>query len=261
MYPIVQRKLKHKCTNNFLPPNVINRSPTDSLESFNNLASKEAQILFRNPREAKYEIVIHFLKVYMEPELKKIRDKVFDYLRKSGLNAFVALEPTDDGFGNPNDCVHFHILTDDDRGIDFLRELGRTICLAAGLQDKEVCNAPENEFDVECRGLYDYAGYIDYVTKHNREDEVHLFIRGSRIQRFYFLNDWYIDANGNRRNKTDIWKEIIQETRARDHANTEQHKSNDVAVVQDRTSKAKEDDCFSVSIPASASSEISIFCR
>jgi len=211
-------------------------------------------ILFRNPREAKYEIVIHFLKVYMEPELKRTRDKVFDYLRKSGLNAFVALEPTDDGFGNPNDCVHFHILTDDMRGIDALRELGRTVCLAAGLQDKAVCNAPENEFDVECRGLYDYAGYIDYVTKHNREDEVHLFIRGSRMQRFYFLNDWYIDADGNRRNKTDIWDEIKQETAARERSRTkrEQQKSTDVSnapnieveVDRHRTPKMREDDRF-----------------
>ena len=211
MHPLVQRHPKQSSTNNFLPPGVTNRSPTDSLESFNNLASKESQILYRNHREAKYEIIIHFLKWLSIPELKIIRDNIFDCLRKAKLNAFVALEPTDDGFGNPTDTVHFHILTDDERGIDALRELGRAACLMAGLQDKALCNAPKNEFDVECRELYDYAGYIGYVTKHNREDKVHLFIPGSRLQRFYFLNDWYIDADGNRRGKENIWNEIKQE--------------------------------------------------
>ena len=113
MYPIVQRNPKEYWKNPSLPPLVRDRSPTNSLESFNNLASKESQILFRNPREAKYDIVIHFLKWFSVPELKIMRDRVFDYLRKSGLNAYVALEPTDDGFGNPTDTVHFHILTDD----------------------------------------------------------------------------------------------------------------------------------------------------
>ena len=211
MYHIVQRNPKSDGTTPNLPPSVVDRSPTYSLETFDNLASKQSQMLFRNPREAQYDLVIHFLKWFGVPELKVMRDKVLDYLRKSGLNAHVSLEPTDDGFGNPTDTVHLHIITDDDRGKDFLLNLGRTSCLAAGLQDKAICHATKNEFDVECHKLYDYGGYIDYVTKHNREEKVHLFIRGSRIRRFYTLNDWFIDATGSRRKRGDIWGSIKQE--------------------------------------------------
>jgi hypothetical protein len=212
---IVQRKperdIQYVCDN----PLIKNRSPTDSLASFNNLASKESQILRRNPRVAKHDIVIYFLKVFDVPELKAMRDKVFGYLRKAGLNAVANIEPTEDGFGHPTDTVHFHILTDDERDKDFLRQLGRDACLAAGLQDKAMCNAPRNEFDVECRDIYDYDRYIDYFTKLDREEYVNLFIKKSRIQRFYTIGNWFSDANGNPRGKGDIWKEIKQETKER----------------------------------------------
>ena len=37
------------------------------------------------------------------------------------------------------------------------------------------------------------------------------------MQRFYFLNDWFIDDNGDRRSKEDIWNEIQQETEKRQY--------------------------------------------
>jgi len=208
---------------------IKNRSPTDSIESFNNLAHKEAQILHRNPRKAKYEVTWHILKPLDIPELRRVRDKVFGYLRKVKLNAVISIEPTTDGFGNPNDCVHFHILTDDDRGVEFLRELVKTASLSAGLKSKSLNGVPKNEFDIECRSLPDYDGYIRYFTKHNREDEVYLFIRGSRIKRFYTIGDWYIDADGNRESKGDKWNAIIQETRD-NHAKAEKQDSKPIYV-------------------------------
>jgi hypothetical protein len=224
MIKIVQRHPARYSQFNVNHPLVKDRSPTNSLESFNNLANKEKQILQRNYREAKYEFVIHFCKVLDVPELKEKRDKVFGYLRKVGLNAALSIEPTTDGFDNPTDTVHFHGLTDDERGVDFLRELCRTACLAAGLQDKAVSGAPKNEFDIECRPLDDGYEYLDYFTKYEMEDKVYLFIRGSRIQRFYCIGDWFIDADGNRRNKGEIWEEIKQETRERHHAHEEEKK-------------------------------------
>jgi hypothetical protein len=201
-------------------PFLLNRSPTDSLESYNNLAKKEAQMLRRNPRKAKYEITWHILIFLDIPELKSIRDKVFDYLRKAGINAVACIEPTRDGFGNPNDTVHFHILTDDERGIDYLKDLTRTACLAAGLQDKAVSHAAKNEFDVECRELWDYDGYIKYFTKVDMPEKVHLFIQGSRVQRFYTIGDWYIDDDGNTKQKGESWQEVKRETRAKRYAET-----------------------------------------
>jgi hypothetical protein len=224
MVQIVQRNPKRYSNFHYAHPLVKDRSPTNSLESFNNLADKEKQILQRNHRVPKYEFVIHFCEVLDVQELKKKRDKVFGYLRKVGLKAVICIEPTVDGFGNPTDTVHFHGLTDDERGEDFLRELCRTACLAAGLQDKKISGAAKNEFDVECRSLYDGKKYFDYFTKHDREEKVNLFISGSRIQRFYFIGDWFIDAYGNKRSKGDIWEENKQEIRERHRSNEESKK-------------------------------------
>ena len=219
MIEIVQRHPRRCSKYRFNHPLVIDRSPTNSLESFDNLASKERQILEHNHRVPKYEFVIHFLEVLDVPELKEKRDKIFGYLRKVGLKSVICIEQTDDGFGNPTDTVHFHGLTDDVRGVKYIRELCRTACLAAGFQDKETSGADKNEFDVECRELDEPEKYYAYFTKHEREEKVYLFVRGSRIQRFYFTGDWFIDINGNKINKGAIWDKIKEETRKRHLAN------------------------------------------
>ena len=200
MERIVQINPFRQCNLNFNYRLVKSRSPTDSLETFCNLALRETLILRLNPRVAKYEIVLHVLKLLTIPEIKSFRKRVFDYLRKMKINAVANIEPTTDGFGNPTDTVHFHVLTDDVRGEMFLRDLLKTACLAAGLLS--------NEFRIDYRPLYDYHGYIRYFTKRDYPEKVYLFVRGSRIQRFYTIGNWFIDVDGNKRSKADIWNEI-----------------------------------------------------
>ena len=226
MVQIVQRHPKRYSKFTYGHPQGKNRSPTDSIESFLNLADKERQILQKNCRIPRYEIVVHILEPLDVPELKTTLSKIFDHFRQEDLVSVINVEPTDDGFGNPTDTVHSHILTDDERGVDFLRELGRAACLVAGLKDKATCNVAKNEFDVECRPLYDGYKYYDYFTKFDRPEELYLFVRGSRIQRFRTTGNWYIDANG-KKDKTKKWNEIIQKTRARHSVATEQQGLND----------------------------------
>ena len=219
MIRIVQRHPRLKSKKTYGHPLAKNRSSSDSLESFQNRASKNVQILQRNYRVPQYEIVLHFLIVFSPEKLKKMLKRVFGYLRKAGLSAYANLEPTDDGFGTPTDTVHSHILTDDGRGEDFLRQLVRTSCLAAGLQDKAVSGASRNEFDVECRSLNNGDDYYRYEEKLGYD--THLFITGTNIQRSYTIGNWFIDADGNLMTKKAIWDKIIQETRERNRAKSE----------------------------------------
>ena len=66
------------------------------------------------------------------------------------------------------------------------------------MQDKQICNDPKNEFDVECLDIDDWEKRVKYFTKLDRKEEVYLFIRKSRIQRFYIIGNCFIDADGNK---------------------------------------------------------------
>lgn len=228
MEPIVQRKPRVKSTYNYGHPLSKNRSPTHSIESFNNLAGKIRAILYRNPREARYEIVLSILIKLSKPEINRIRKVIFGYFRKNGINAVANIEATTDGFDNPTDTVHFHILTDDIRGKSYLKKFITDACLMTGLRNKEISMARKNEFKVNCRHLTNYRKYIRYFTKHNRPDKIFLFTPGrkgqpgSSIQRFYFIGDWLIDAEGKRKTVKQAWAEIRQEMQEKQQIKKEQ---------------------------------------
>jgi hypothetical protein len=223
---VVQINPPHKRENSFLPLGVVNRSPTWSLESRNRLAGKHRAILYRNPKEATQELVWHILIPLSIPEINRIREKVFGYLSKVGVNAIANIEPTTDGdFNNPIGTVHFHILTDDGRGEKFLRKLLTESCLAAGLRNRAVSGVSKDEFEINYRRLTNYRKYIRYFTKHNRLDKVHLFAKGSRkqpgtrMQLFYEIGTWYVDTEGNPKGKGKMWDEIKQDRKkAREQA-------------------------------------------
>lgn len=200
-------------------PGVIDRSPTFSVETFNRLAGKVMSILYRNHWQATQEIVVRFLIRLDKNSINKVCKDIFFYLRKLGINAVVCIEPTASKSGKLNGKAHLHVLTDDKFDKKFLRELFNSACLMAGLRNKAISGFHRNEFKVNYRRLYDYRWYIRYFTKHNRPDKVRMFTKGkkgqpgTRIQRFWFIGNCFIDAAGNPTTKTAIWAEIKQEMR------------------------------------------------
>jgi len=183
-------KPKDKNGNEVLP-----RSFTDSLESYRNAARKELAIIRKNERLPSIEIVWHLLRVFSAEEIKALRMKVFRSLKESGVEAIANIELTRDKYGNPNNAVHFHILTDAPRSIEELRGLLERICKRNGL-------IKEEDYRITCRELYNPYGYIDYFTKAGHPEKVILFQKGMRMQKFYGIGKWF------RKPKKRLWEEI-----------------------------------------------------
>ena len=136
----------------------INRSFTDSLESYQNGAAKEVKILRLNQRLPRVALILHFLTVLSLQNIKKYRTKIHRYLQRHGLEAVMSIEPTRDVFGRPSNTVHFHIITDDSRSEHELKDLLIKACNLQGLVE-------HIDFCVGYRALYDPDGYLDYFTK------------------------------------------------------------------------------------------------
>jgi len=162
---------------------IKNRSFTDSLESYQNGASKEARILCRNGREPTKEIVLNLLTILSAQDIKALRTKIFRYLKEHGLEAVASIELTRDSDGKPNNRVHFHILTDDLRSQRALRRLFNTACLSSGLT--------REAFRIGYRKLWNGERYFNYFAKFRYSREVILFKKGLRIQKFYVIGQWY----------------------------------------------------------------------
>ena len=193
--------------------NSVNRSPTDSLESYQNKAWKETVILRRNNRIPTKAFVV---RLYRECSVKKIgtyRKQIFRYLRDRNFEGVVSIELTRGADGLPNNRVHFHLITDDGRDEVELRELLNRACERSGLVKRK-------DFGIVCYELPDGFGYFDYFTKFGKRyaDKVTLFRNekelGARINKFYRLGSWfgeYKDGEWVKQTKEQIWREYICE--------------------------------------------------
>jgi hypothetical protein len=138
-------------------------------------------------------------------EINMYRGRIFKYLRKHGFEGVASIELTRGADGLPNNCVHFHVLSDDTRSEKELRALFNMACIGAGL-----C---EGDFGVKVYGLSDGFGYFDYFTKCGKRyiKKIILFRNekelGARIQKFYVLGGWFKKSGGKGR----IWKAYIRE--------------------------------------------------
>ena len=174
----------------------INRSFTDSLESYQNGAAKEVKILRLNQRLPRVALILHFLTVLSLQDIKKYRTKIHRYLQRHGLEAVMSIEPTRDRFGCPSNTVHFHIITDDPRSEHELKDLLIKACSLQGLVE-------HIDFCVDYRVLYDPDGYLDYFTKRYCKDVI-LFQIGLCLQKFYQIGKWF------RKKKSKLWKDFIR---------------------------------------------------
>ena len=195
----------------------INRSFTDSLESYQNGAYKETLILQQNGRIPKKELVIHFLKELLIVDIMSRRSKIFSILQKAGIEAVANIELTRvvPRIGLPNNQVHFHILTDDDRSEKELRDLFKKACEDSGLDKKDFKIGYKEiqdgywyfeyftKFDKKSRGKYTKE-YIDEARKRDWSWLTVLLLEKIGVQKFYKIGKWFKKGRG----KGKIWKEI-----------------------------------------------------
>jgi len=172
------------------------RSPTHSLESRQNYAKKQLEILLQNGRIPTMEIIIHFVQEYEAEEIKTLRPKMFRYLKEHGIEAITNIEGTKDGQGRNTGRVHLHILTDDPRSKKELRALFNTACRRQRL-------VRGTDFLIQCRKLTDGKKYFAYFVKFGHEDA--LFHKGLRIKKFPWIGKWF------RKTKSELWKEYVDE--------------------------------------------------
>jgi hypothetical protein len=151
------------------------------------------------------------------------RTEIFSILQKAGIEAVANIELSRavSRIGPPNNCVHFHLLTDDKRSEKKLRTLFENACKDGGLDEKD--------FRVDFKKIENGYWYFDYFTKFDRKSKnkytkkedikearkrdwcwltVLLFEkkRGEKcLQKFYTIGKWYKKGRG----KGVIWKEIV----------------------------------------------------
>ena len=177
------------------------RSFTECMESNQNGAQKECLLLRRNGRIPTKELTWHLHKVYSVQEIRDIRSHVFGYLQSKDIDAAAVIELTRDGEGNPNNTVHFHIITDSGKSAKVIAELITKACRQKGLRKKD--------YHVDCRELWDGFRYFNYFTKYGYEHKVILFQKGLYVQKFYQIGKWYLKT------KKELWAEEIAAAKQR----------------------------------------------
>jgi hypothetical protein len=144
------------------------------------------------------EFVLHFLKELPVRDIRNYREKIFRCLRTHGIQAVVSTEPTRGKDGKPNNNVHFHILTDDQRSEKELREMFNKACERRKLV-KGV------DFRIDYRELYDPDQYFNYFTKRGYTDVI-LFQKNIGLNKFTYIGEWFREC------KAALWNEFIAET-------------------------------------------------
>ena len=174
-----------------------NRSFTDSRESYQHGACKKTLILRRNDRIPTQEFVLHFLKELPSSEIREYRKKIFRVLEDNGLEAVANLELTRGKNGKPNNCVHSHILTDDQRSEPELRKLLEMACERQGL-------VKDNDFCITFESLYDGYWRFNYFTKYGEKHfyNVILFEKNIGLNKFYTIGKWF------HKPQVQIWDDI-----------------------------------------------------
>ena len=176
------------------------RSFTDSMESYQDGAQKELQLLRRNDRIPTKELRWSLFNVYSVEDLKDLRSHVFKYLHKNGVEATASIELTREMVGGmPNNTVHFHIITDSPKTKEELCRLLQNGCSQWGL-------VRGKDYGIGYKELYDGYNYFKYFTKYGYEERVILFQKGLRVQKFYQFG-WY------KKTKKKLWDEIKEEMR------------------------------------------------
>jgi len=185
---------------------------TDSKESYQNRAKNERTLLWWNERKATKAIVVSLLTELSIDDIRHRRTKIFRYLNEHGIEAYVIVELTRKRprTGKPTKRVHFHILTDDPRNENELRDLFNEACersnLVKGRGNRLV---RDKDFRIiykeDSKGLgFDY--YLKYGEKH--KNKAVLFEKHRGLQKIYRIGKWNKNEKNEKKKIYQMRKEI-----------------------------------------------------
>ena len=167
-----------------------------SLKSHQALARKESAILRRNGRMPKHKVLLHFLKEYSPNDITSLRTKIFRYLTKNGIESIATIGLTRNRDDRPNNRVAFHFLTDDPRSS---RDLQMFFHYACQVERLVLCI----DYWIDYNPVSNPEACFDYFTGYGRTNDMVLFRKDLRIQKFYTIGKWY------RKPKRVLWQEAI----------------------------------------------------
>jgi len=179
---------------------------TSSRATYQNAARKEYHLLLNNYREANHEIVIGYLREYFIQELLDQFAIIKEHLTSEGIIAYYVAEVTTDDFNNPVNQIHYHFLIEYHGFTHRLKRIFKCACRLAGLQ-----------LGRDCRVLYDpipdgevYEHKCRYVLKYKTfKKQAILFQPGTGINKVGMVNHFFINPDGTRASKEDLWQSIV----------------------------------------------------
>lgn len=182
------------------------RSWTHSRESYQKNAKREYELLLANHRQANHKIVIGFLKEYFIWEILAKYKIIKEWLRKQKIVAYIFIEITEDGYGNPANRIHCNFLVDSRLSESRLRMIFKEACTQAGFRLNEDCRVLYSSINSRDEFIHE----AKYGLKFDRfADQAILFRPKTGINKVDRLGNWFIDANGEKISKHDLWETCL----------------------------------------------------
>jgi hypothetical protein len=202
------------------------RSWTNSLETYQNSARREYELLKANHRTAEHLITpnnpIHMITLkhfreYNNLEVIALWKEIRATLKMRDVIAYGVIEITTrrqyvsdkEYYDYPINKVHYHFFVDSHLSERQLRYVFNRVCLEVGLNNKR----PNREFEIQYDVITNRKEFLRkcmYVLKYKRyKHEAILFKPKTGINKIYQINDWFINADGTRASKKKMWEDLI----------------------------------------------------
>ena len=201
---------------------------TDSLETYQNAARRQYELLKENPRTAEnmispdnpvHLITLKYFHEYNNLEVIALWKKIRPILTAQGIIAYGVVEITTRRhyvsdkkyYDYPINQIHYHFLVANDLSESELRNIFNNACLEAGLKNKK----PNREFEVQYDAITNRKEFLRkcmYILKYDRyKHEAILFQRHTGINKIFAINGWFnkTDDSGKRIDKKTMWKDIV----------------------------------------------------
>ena len=221
---------------------------TDSLETYENAARKQYNLLKANPRTAWYLITPHnpvhlitikYFRKFNNLEIIALWEIIRAYLKEHGIIAFGVIEITTrrhyvsdkEFYDYPTRRCHYHIFVANEfaetrlrrklskttlqriPSVATLRDIFNNACIEAGLSNKR----PDKDFEVHYESITNPREFLRkcmYVLKYKiYKHQAILFKKYTGINKIFSINGWFnkVDDHGKKINKEQMWDDLIDE--------------------------------------------------
>ena len=175
------------------------RSYTLSRLSYNLAAKREAVALLVNGRVPNYVITLNYLEEMPVSRIKYLWSKHSRRLLRAGITGRVAIEITkDQRRRHPLNRVHYHIIVQDSRTPQQLRQVVKEVCMCEMLPDT---------FKVKCKPIDNWRGSVWYFVKY-RVARNYMFRSKLGLKKFYTIGNWWTNKDGTVTTKESILNEM-----------------------------------------------------